>query len=160
MGNIHQRVNGRVPRLPRRHCSSLYAEPDAGRVCLNTHVIYIHFSLLLCFFFSSFRGVISQRWRSDTFDNCGPCGVNTEVIACLCLLLSRTISECLSPRLFTDRQRGGDWHKGRWGCGPERAEYVPLFHYLTHHFAQIFTILKPSSLQRVQIAIFTVMIKR
>lgn len=51
MGNIHQRVNGRVPRLPRRHCSSLYAEPDAGRVCLNTHVIYIHFSLLLCFFF-------------------------------------------------------------------------------------------------------------
>lgn len=106
MGNIHQRVNGMVPRLPRRHCSSLYADPDAGRVCLNMHLIYIHFSLLLCFFFPSFRGVISQRWRSDTFDNCGPCGVNTEVIACLCLLLSRTISECLSPRLFTDRQRG------------------------------------------------------
>lgn len=47
MGNIQQRVNGRVPALPRQHCSLLYAEPDAGRVCLNTHLIYIHFLLLL-----------------------------------------------------------------------------------------------------------------
>lgn len=61
------------------------------------------------FLFSSFFlfcSVISQRWRSDTFDNSGPCGVNTAVIAqSLCLRESTSISECLSPPcLFTDRQ--------------------------------------------------------
>lgn len=93
--------------LPRRHCSLLYAEPDASRVCLNTHLIYIRFLLLsLLQFFFLFCSVISQRWRSDTFDNSGPCGVNTAVIAqSLCLRESTSISECLSPPcLFTDRQ--------------------------------------------------------
>lgn len=104
---LTKRLTGRLPVLPRRHCSLLYAEPDASRVCLNTHLIYIRFLLLsLLQFFFLFCSVISQRWRSDTFDNSGPCGVNTAVIAqSLCLRESTSISECLSPPcLFTDRQ--------------------------------------------------------
>lgn len=103
---LTKRLTGRLPVLPRRHCSLLYAEPDASRVCLNTHLIYIRFLLLSLLQFFLFCSVISQRWRSDTFDNSGPCGVNTAVIAqSLCLRESTSISECLSPPcLFTDRQ--------------------------------------------------------
>lgn len=128
---LTKRLTGRLPVLPRRHCSLLYAEPDASRVCLNTHLIYIRFLLLslLQFFFSSlFCSVISQRWRSDTFDNSGPCGVNTEVIAQrLCLRESTSISECLSPPcLFTDRQgrrlaqKGGKKKMRFWACSRRR----------------------------------------
>lgn len=83
-------------------------------VCLNTHLIYIRFLLppQLLFLFCS---VISQRWRSDTFDNSGPRGVNTEAIARRSVSLFARIlpADRKSPRLFTDREAvRSDWHKG------------------------------------------------
>ena len=45
--DIYQRVNGRVPALPRQHCSlRTLMYPDAGWIRLNTHLIHIH--SLLC----------------------------------------------------------------------------------------------------------------
>lgn len=102
-----------------------YSPTEGCQCCLGDIVLYCRLSLtpaefvwtriwsistLFFFYFFSplvflFCSVISQRWRSDTFDSSGPCGVNTEAIApSLCLRVSTSISERLSLCLFTGRQ--------------------------------------------------------
>lgn len=69
---------------------------------------------MCCFFL--FSSVISQRWRSDTFDNSGPRGVNTQMIAhpsaSVCEYLPAYQDQdafLLLVRPYADSQRGGGW---------------------------------------------------
>lgn len=97
--------------------------PNADWVCVNTlffsfFYLYPLFSLYLW----AFHRVIPHRWRSDTFDNSGPRGVDTEVIACCCPSLSAAI--CPQIRMPLHRLadkvvgvgwggQGGNWHRGK-----------------------------------------------
>lgn len=124
---------GGTSSLPGQHCSLLYAEDDAGRVCLNMHLIYIHFFSPSTFFL--FHAVISQRWRSDTFDNSGPCGVNTGVIACRSVSLFAPISQhigaCFSlsfhRRAERNTEEGEIDTKRDEPVSPGNARHVSLF---------------------------------
>lgn len=156
MGNIHQIVNERLPALPGRHCSSLYAEPDTSQVCLNTHLIYIYFFSPPPFFL--FCRVISHRWRSDTFDNSGPCGVNTELIACSSVSLFASIYQHIRmplSRPSPNRQTGGIGTNE-----DEVVSHVCVLLFLIVLYMCLFYNIKNSFLRRVQTAIFTAMIRR
>lgn len=75
-----------------------------------------------------FSGAISRRWRSDTFDNCGPHGVNAAAIAC------SSVPLCLyHQHINMPFSNSPDWCKERWGWELESIEDVLLFCFLTHY---------------------------
>lgn len=124
--NVAPKVKKMEQALPGRHCSLFCSEPDADRVCLNTPFFFFFFLIYIHVFFSlpaslflAFRGVIPHRWRSDTFDNSGPCGVNTEVIACCSpSLFARICPHIRMPfHRLADKEEG---EGGGWGWGAQR----------------------------------------
>lgn len=159
---LTKRLTGRLPVLPRRHCSLLYAEPDASRVCLNTHLIYIRFLLLslLQFFFVLFCNLAEMEvryfwqlgtlWRQHSGDSAEP----------LFARVYQHIGVPLSPVSFHRQTGKGDWHKKgekrRWDFEHAVAEGGAscfIARYLCHFFFK--QKLKPVLFQGTQMANFT-----
>lgn len=107
------------------------------QVSLNTHLIHIHFQL---FFSSSI--VISQRWRSDSFDNSGPRGVNTKPIAPLrvfvCSYLAQHSGTSFYICIFTESERQIGYGGKNNAVSPKATEYVPIVIFF--FFLLLFTI--------------------
>lgn len=159
---LTKRLTGRLPVLPRRHCSLLYAEPDASRVCLNTHLIYIRFLLLslLQFFFVLLCNLAEMEvryfwqlgtlWRQHSGDSAEP----------LFARVYQHIGVPLSPVSFHRQTGKGDWHKKgekrRWDFEHAVAEGGAscfIARYLCHFFLK--QKLKPVLFQGTQMVNFT-----
>lgn len=120
--------------------------PSLRWVCLNMHLIYIHHlpdpptpqPLPSVYFF----GAISQRWKSDTFDNCGRCGVNAAVIAPprhLCRPVSPAYQHA-SLQLAPYTRRQARWSKDGLCWELENNDNVLLFCFLTHYICLFYNI--------------------
>lgn len=90
------------------------------------HLIYIHLSSPISTFPPFlFSGAISRRWRSDTFDNSGPRGVNTEAIARALVPLCASIYQHINIP-FT--------HMQTVETGPKKDEFISMKALKTSHY--------------------------